>query len=86
MAMTANEKKLLISLPLKFVFTEEGASSLIRQKVQIKRLKMGDQTDDYGVFLDKITSDFLQRMVMMNYISKIEVSGVEPIESRSETL
>ena len=82
--MAANERKQLISLPLKFVFTEEGASALIRQNVQIKRLKMGDQTENYGVFLDKITSDFLQRMVMMDYISKIEVTGVEPIESRSD--
>ena len=84
--MPVNEKKQFISLPLKFVFTEAGASALIRQNVKINRLKMGDQTENYGVLLDKITPDFLQRMIMMDYISKIEVSGVEPVESRSEII
>ena len=84
--MTANERKQFISLPLKFVFSEEGASAMFRQNIQIKRLKMGDQTEHYGVFLEKITSDFIQRMIMMDYISKIEVSGVEPVESRGEIL
>ena len=82
--MAANERKQFISLPLKFVFTETGASALLRQNVKINRLKMGDQTEDYGVLMDKITPDFLQRMIMMNYISKIEVSGVEPAESRTD--
>ncbi|MCL1812034.1 MAG: hypothetical protein FWG29_00770 [Treponema sp.] len=84
--MAANERKQLISLPLKFVFTEAGSSAMFRQNVKINRLKMGDQTEDYGVFLDKITADFLQRMVMMNYISKIEVSGVEPVENRTDII
>ena len=84
--MTANDRKQFISLPLKFVFTEAGASALIRQNVKINRLKMGDQTENYGVLLDKITPDFLQRMIMMDYISKIEVSGVEPVESRSDII
>ncbi|MCL1814919.1 MAG: hypothetical protein FWG27_03735 [Treponema sp.] len=84
--MAVTERKQFISLPLKFVFTEEGASALIRQNVKINRLKMGDQTENYGVFLEKITPDFLQRMVLMNYISKIEVSGVEPVESRSDII
>jgi hypothetical protein len=65
------------------VFTEAGSSALIRQNVKINRLRMGDQTENYGVFLEKITPDFLERMIMMDYISKIEVSGVEPVESRS---
>ena len=84
--MAHSGQKQIISLPLKFVFTESGASALIRQNVKINRLKMGDQTEDYGVFLEKITPEFLRRMIMMNYISKIEVSGVEPYESRNEII
>ena len=84
--MAETAQKQFISLPLKFVFTDEGSSALLRQNVRINRLKMGDQTEDYGVFLDKITPDFLQRMIMMNYISKIEVSGVDPAESRTDII
>ena len=83
--MTAKQKQ-FISLPLKFVFTETGAAELIRQNVRINRLKMGDQTENYGVLMDKVTPGFLQRMIMMDYISKIEVSGVEPVESRADIL
>ncbi|MDR0447256.1 MAG: hypothetical protein LBH07_01155 [Treponema sp.] len=84
--MAENKQKQFIALPLKFVFTDMGASTLINQNVRINRLKMGDQTDNYGVFMDKITPDFLQRMILMDYISKIEVSGVEPVESRSKII
>ncbi|GHV85900.1 hypothetical protein AGMMS50230_15080 [Spirochaetia bacterium] len=84
--MSITEKKQIIELPLKFVFTEEGASDLMRQKVRFNRLTMGDKSEDYGVLLDKVTPAFLQRMVMADYISKIEVSGVEPVESRSDII
>ena len=82
--MAQSERKSLIELPLKFVFTEEGSSSLINQNVRINRLKMGDQTENYGVLLDKISPAFLQRMITADYISKIEVSGVEAVESRGD--
>ena len=84
--MASAAQKQFIALPLKFVFTEMGASELIRQNVHINRLKMGDQTEEYGVLMDKITPGFLRRMIMMGYISKIEVSGVEPVESRSDII
>ncbi|MDR2471092.1 MAG: hypothetical protein LBD09_03155 [Treponema sp.] len=82
--MAQDGGKSFIELPLKFVFTEEGSSSLMNQNVRINRLKMGDQTEDYGVFVDKISPVFLQRMITAGYISKIEVSGVEVVESRGD--
>jgi hypothetical protein len=84
--MTVTDRKQIITLPLKFVFTETGSTALLRQNVRINRLKMGDQTEDYGVIVDKVTSEFLERMIMMNYISKIEVSGVEPAENRTDII
>jgi hypothetical protein len=84
--MPVSEKKQIITLPLKFVFTEEGSSVLMRQKVKITRLKMGDQSEDYGVSLETVTPAFLQRMVMADYIFKIEVSGVEPVANRTEII
>jgi hypothetical protein len=80
------KRKEAIELPLKFVFTEEGASALMRQNVKFNRLTMGDKSEEYGVFLDKVTPAFLQRMVQADYISKIEVSGVEPVESRQDII
>jgi hypothetical protein len=84
--MSETEKKQFIELPLKFVFTEAGASALMKQKVKINRLKMGDRTEDYGIFVEKVTSDFLQHMVTADYLSKVEVAGVEPVTNRAEII
>jgi hypothetical protein len=84
--MASREQKKIFELPLKFIFTEKGSSALMHQKVRINRLKMGDKTDDYGVFLDKVTPGSLQRMLFSDYVSKLEISGVEPVENRAEII
>jgi hypothetical protein len=84
--MAAKGKKDVFELPLKFVFTEEGNSAFLRQNKKLSRLKMGDKSEEYGVFLDKVTPASLQRMVMIEYVSKIEVSGVDPVASRGEII
>jgi hypothetical protein len=82
----ATAQKKIFELPLKFVFTEEGSSVLMKQQVKFNRLKMGDKTEEYGVSLEKVTPAFLQRMLMAGYISKIEVSGIEVVSSRKELI
>jgi hypothetical protein len=84
--MPIEQKKAIFELPLKFVFTEEGSSMLMRQKVKFTRFKMGDNTEDYGVFLDKVVPASVQRMLMAGFISKIEVSGIETVAARKEIL
>ncbi|MDR1306655.1 MAG: hypothetical protein LBK74_03675 [Treponema sp.] len=84
--MSAAGKKQFIELPLKFVFTEAGSSDLLKQKVKINRLKMGDQTEGYGISMEKVSPAFLQHMVTAEYLSKIEVSGVEPVSNRAEII
>jgi hypothetical protein len=58
----------------------------MRQKVKMNRLKMGDNTEDFGVSLEKVTPSSLQRMILSDYISKLEISGVDPVESRAEII
>jgi hypothetical protein len=84
--MPVEQKKAIFELPLKFVFTEEGSSMLIRQKVKFTRFKMGDNTEDYGVFFDKVIPSSVQRMLMAGYVSKIEVSGIETVAARKEII
>ncbi|MDR2701132.1 MAG: hypothetical protein LBB72_01715 [Spirochaetaceae bacterium] len=83
--MPANEQK-LIKIPVKLVFTEVGSTAMMRQNLKISRLKMGDNTDDYGIVLDKAAPPFIQGMITADYISKIEISGVEPIQNRSDII
>ncbi|MDR2019366.1 MAG: hypothetical protein LBQ14_01215 [Treponema sp.] len=79
-------KKNVFELPLKFVFTETGASAFMRQNKRLVRMKMGDYTEEYGVSLEKVTPASIQRMLIIDYISKIEVSGVDPVASRGEII
>jgi hypothetical protein len=80
------DKKDVFELPLKFVFTETGASAFMRQNKKLVRMKMGDYTEEYGVSLEKITPAAVQRMLIVDYISKIEVSGVDPVAGRKEII
>jgi hypothetical protein len=84
--MPVSKRTKNIELPLKIIFTETGSSALMNQKVKINRLKMGDQSDEYGIFLETVTPASLERMIMADYISKIEVAGVEPVSSRAEII
>jgi hypothetical protein len=45
---------------------------------------MGDNTDDYGIVLDNAAPPFIQGMITADYVSKVEISGVEPMRSRSD--
>jgi hypothetical protein len=84
--MPSKDKKGIFKLPLKFVFTEEGASVFMRQNKKLVRLIMGDYTEEYGVALREIAAETVQRMVVIDYISKIEASGIEPVSSRMEII
>jgi hypothetical protein len=80
--MPTNGQK-LIQFPVKLIFTETGSSAMLRQNLKLNRLKMGDNTDDYGIVLDKLAPNFVQGLITAEYVSKIEVSGIEPVENRS---
>ncbi|MDR2029506.1 MAG: hypothetical protein LBP93_08215, partial [Treponema sp.] len=84
--MPVKDKKSIFELPLKFVLTEEGSSVFIRQKRKLVRLKMGDNSEEYGLSLDKTGVPFLQRMLLVDYISKLEISGVDPVACRGEII
>jgi hypothetical protein len=82
----AAKGKDFFELPLKFVFTEEGSSVFMRQNKKLSRLKMGDYTEEYGVTLEKVAPASIQRMLLVDYVSKIEISGVDPVACRGEII
>jgi hypothetical protein len=84
--MAVVRDKNFFELPLKFVFTEEGASVFMRQNKKLSRMKMGDSSEEYGVVLEKVTPVSIQRMMLVDYVSKIEVAGVDPVASRGEII
>ena len=84
--MAAGEKKSILKLPLKIILTQEGSTFFIRQNKKLLKFKLADNVEEYGIFLDEFTPATIQRLLLIDYISKIETSKPEFISSRQETM
>jgi hypothetical protein len=80
------EKKSVIDLPVKLVLTEEGTSFFIRKGKNLKKFKLADNVEEYGIILDEFSPTSLQRMLLVDYISKVEISKSEFMSARSEVM
>lgn len=79
-------KKFMIDLPLKIILTEDGASNFISHKKKLVRIKLADNIEEYGVSLNKFSPQSIQSMMLVDYISKIEISMSEFVSHRQEIM
>ena len=84
--MGASGKKMMIELPLKVVLTEDGASNFISNKKKLIRFRLADNIDEYGISMNRFSPQSIQSMLMLDYISKIEISMPEFVTSRQEVM
>lgn len=84
--MCASGKKTILQLPLKIILTEEGASQFIRQKKRLLRFRLADDVEEFGVLFTKFAPPSLQKMILLDYVSKIEISMPEFVSSRQEIM
>lgn len=84
--MGANDKKFLLELPLKVVLTEEGASNFISHNKKLLRFRLADNIEEYGISINKFSPQSIQSMILLDYISKIEISMSEFVSSRQEVM
>ena len=80
------ERKSVIDLPVKLVLTEEGTSFFIRKGKNLKKFKLADNVEEYGIVLDAFSPASLQRMMLVDYISKVEISKSEFMSTRQEIM
>ena len=80
------ERKTVLDLPIKVVLTEEGTSFFIRKGKNLQRFKLADNVEEYGLVLDSVTPASLQRMMLVDYIAKVEVAKSEFMSSRQEIM
>ncbi len=80
------KKRSPVKLPLKVILTGKGIDFFIKNKKRPHRFRMADNIIEYGFPLNTFSPAYLQRMIIMNYISKIEVSRVEFNSKRSEII
>ncbi|MCX7655627.1 MAG: hypothetical protein N2Z76_03775 [Treponemataceae bacterium] len=84
--MPSQEKKTVLELPLKVVLTEEGTTVFIKQNKKLARFKLADNVEEYGLLLDKFVPAAIQRMLLIDYISKIEIARAEFVSRRQEIM
>lgn len=84
--MSAHERKTVLELPLKVVLTEEGTTVFIRQNKKLTKFKLADNMEESGLLLDKFVPASVQRLLLIDYISKIEVSRAEFVSIRQEVM
>ncbi|HHU37461.1 MAG TPA: hypothetical protein GXZ47_09590 [Treponema sp.] len=84
--MAAGEKKSVLKLPLKIVLTQGGSTFFIKQNKKLLKFKLADNVEEYGIFLEEFTPATIQRLLLIDYISKIEISKPEFVSSRQETM
>jgi hypothetical protein len=84
--MPLQEKKLFINLPLKIVLTSDGINFFIKHNKKLQRFKMADNVEEYGISLDNFSPQSVQRMILVNYISKLEISRSEFVSKRHEIM
>lgn len=84
--MASGEKKSILNLPLKIILTQEGSTFFIRQNKKLLKFKLADNVEEYGISLDEFTPATVQRLLLIDYISKIEISKPEFVTSRQEVM
>lgn len=82
----AGEKKRFLDLPIKLILTQEGSTFFITRKKRLLRIKLADNVEEYGIALDKFDAETLQRLLLADYVAKIEISKSEFVSSRAEIM
>ena len=72
--MAKTPKKPVLDLALKIALSEEGAAYFIRNKKKLVRFRMVDNSEENGIVLKHFTPASLQELVMLDYVSKIQIS------------
>ena len=76
----------VIELPLKITLTTAGVEWFIRNKRQLKQLRMADSRLEYGLSVAEVSANALQKMINIDYIASVELARSEFYSKRSEII
>lgn len=82
----AVQKKTTLELPLRIIFTQEGSTQFLNKKTKLKRMRLADNTEEFGIAASSIAPAILQRMFLANYISRLEITMPEFSSRRQDIL
>lgn len=82
----AKIRKNILGLPVKLIFNETGVSFFINNKKKLNRFTTADGTEQYGILLKQFTPTSIQQMMMIGYISRVEVTRSDFTSCRSDLM
>jgi len=84
--MSSQERKAIIELPVEVILTDVGTNFFIKNNKKLRKFRLADNVEEYGILLDHFTPVSLQRMMLADYISKVEISDSEFVAIRQEVM
>jgi predicted transcriptional regulator YheO len=78
------KKDPIIHLPIKVILTDEGINFFIKKNRKLHRYKKADSEIGWGFSLDDFSPASIQKMMLIDYISHVEISRLEFLSKRAE--
>ncbi len=82
----SDKKRLKICLPLIMTFTDEGVSFFRSHNKKLNKKRLSNNSLAYGMSLEEFSAPSIQRMIIADYVSSIEISRTAFTEKRSEIM
>ncbi|NBC30428.1 MAG: hypothetical protein GVY29_10635, partial [Spirochaetes bacterium] len=80
--MVTTKDRKIIDVPIRLVFTDHGVNHFIKNKQRLSRFRLSDTHEEYGVQLVDFAPQTVQKMMRLDYLSKIELSVDDIVKHR----
>jgi hypothetical protein len=84
--MADEKRKKILELPMKIIFNEEGINFFLKSNKKLSKFKLADEAEHYGIFFDTFSPASVQKMMLINYISYMEISRPEFMSKRQDVM
>lgn len=84
--MSEEKRKKILELPMKIIFNEEGINFFLQSNKKLSKFKLADEAEQYGIFFDSFSPASVQKMMLINYISYMEISRPEFMSKRQDVM
>ncbi|MFW5801210.1 MAG: hypothetical protein ACOCVC_04220 [Spirochaeta sp.] len=84
--MATKTKRPNINVPIKMIFTDAGVSYFISHNKRINKYRLSDNMEEYGIYLVDFSPSTVQRMMLLGYLSKIEVGLPDVVQKRKDII
>lgn len=81
--MVSTKQRKILDVPIRLVFTDQGVNHFLKNKQRLSRFRLSDAHEEYGVQLVDFAPHTVQKMMRLDYVSKIELTVDDIVAHRS---